>query len=234
MSGWLCYAGADLQRPSCHPPSSRCCSLLPKRTNAVLVSARPVDLYYCPSSWCCKELHDAPAGAAQRAAQALLVVALHEQTAATTLNQLLRSAQHHLCTRGQGRKRHALDARQRTMFFALHCVALARPASPHGLQNCSLWPVFRGSSAVLTRKGGAEALQRGHGREELALELLRPPNSQALRGAGAGHGHPAQKRKCGGQTEGQGCWLAGEDPMQPSSSPASRLTARAQPRGPHG
>lgn len=71
------------------------------------------------------------------------------------------------------------------------------------------------TSAVLTCERGAETLQGGHGREELALELLRPPHRQALRGAGAGHGHPAQREDnvVGGQTSRAAGWQ-GRFPMQ--------------------
>lgn len=73
--------------------------LLPAAQTQLPCHAMPMHLRMHSSGMSKGESH-APAGAAERAAQALLVVALHQQAGAAA-RQLLRRTQHHLCDGGR-------------------------------------------------------------------------------------------------------------------------------------
>ena len=148
-----------------------------------------------------------PAGAAQRHAQALLVVALHQQAAAAALRQPLRRAQHHACAReqrggagggsaadacGAGRASRPAPGSLRSCPAAALAAGQAQTAAKairRGLRQPPMTP-----PVALTREGCAEALQARHGGQEGALELLRP----AAGGAQGLHTHSAGHRDAAG------------------------------------
>ena len=148
-----------------------------------------------------------PAGAAQRHAQALLVVALHQQAAAAALRQPLRRAQHHACAReqrggagggsaadacGAGHASRPAPGSLRSCPAAALAAGQAQTAAKairHGLRQPPMTP-----PVALTREGCAEALQARHGGQEGALELLRP----AAGGAQGLHTHSAGHRDAAG------------------------------------
>ena len=198
---------------------------------------------------CCVLL---PAGAVHRDAQALLVVALHKQPAAAALAQPLRRAQHQLCNNGitaRAGRRACMTSAARARWPArwpAQCgtgrrtpAAHTRPAT-HECTNAHA-PSDQ-CAAPLTCEGSAQALQARHGRQEGALELLRPAASaqggELLR---AGHGDPApQVTRCRVQCEEwgrRGAQCASRQEHAPPHRPPALRTCWGPPQwrpGRHG